>query len=96
MLKIGLSNFQTAVLGLQPKCRLQRSIEALRAIPHYRIQLETDSPYMPLSMHHGTNTPAYLGDIACMDAHHRRLSMEELLALSVASDLTSNLYHIVF
>ena len=30
--------------------------EARRTIPHYRILLETDSSYMPVSLHHGTNT----------------------------------------
>ena len=70
--------------------------EARRTIPHYRILLETDSSYMPVSLHHGTNTPAYLGDIARIDAHHRHLSMEDLFALTVASDLTSNPYQIAF
>ena len=42
------------------------------------------------------------GDAGCagggvtVDAHHRRLSMEDLFALTVASDLTSNPYQIVF
>ena len=30
--------------------------EARRTIPHYRILLETNSSYMPVSLHHGTNT----------------------------------------
>ena len=68
LLKIGWSNFRTAILGLQPFNNPQT--EAWTAIPHYRILLETDSPYMPVSLHHGTNTPAYLGDIARIDAHH--------------------------
>ena len=59
--------------------------EVLRAIPNDRILLETDSPYMPMSLHHGTNTPAYLSDIARMVSHHRCLSLEELLALTVAN-----------
>ena len=70
--------------------------EARKTIPHYRILLETDSSYMPVSLHHGSNTPAYLGDIARIDVHHRSLSMEDLFALTVASYLTSNTYQMVF
>ena len=46
---------------------------------------------MPVSLHHGAKTPAYLGDIARIDAHHRRLSMEDLFALTVRSQLLGSL-----
>ena len=60
-------------------------LEGLRSVPNDRILLETDSPYMPVSRHHRTNTPAYLGDIARMVAHHRFLSWEELLDITTTN-----------
>ena len=59
--------------------------EVLRAILNDRFLLETNSPYMPVGLHHGTDTPAYLGGVARVVAHHRCLSLEELLALTVAN-----------
>ena len=97
VLKINWSNFRTAILGLQPKRRPSTIHKQKRREP----SLITESCWkqtlhMSVSLHHVTNTPAYLGDIARIDAHHRRLSMEELLPLTVASHLTSNPYQIVF
>ena len=82
-----LEDFPNCHFGFTAKVSLfnDPQIEGLRTVPNDRILLETDSPYMPVSRHHGTNTPAYLGDIARMVAHHRFLSWEELLDITATN-----------
>ncbi len=62
----------------------RRQIDALKRVPADHLLLETDSPYLrPLSS--GTNTPAYLGDVATIVSGHRECSVEWLLSHTVAN-----------
>ncbi|MEW8444279.1 MAG: TatD family hydrolase [Candidatus Thiodiazotropha sp.] len=60
-------------------------LEGLRAVPHDRILVETDSPYMPVDGENRTNTPAYIGDVAQLIARLRGVPLEELLAVTVTN-----------
>ncbi len=60
-----------------------QQVLALQDIPKERILLETDSPYLRISK--GTNTPAYLGEVAAAAARHLGLTTEEVIVLSAAN-----------
>ena len=63
----------------------QFQLEGLRSVPHDRILVETDSPYMPVEGENHTNTPAYIGDVAQLIARLRGVPVEELLAVTVTN-----------
>ena len=56
-------------------------IEGLRSIPEDKLLLETDSPYMRPNGG-GTNTPAFLGDVANDIAPFLDLTVRQLLTLT--------------
>lgn len=86
MLKTGWTNFRTAILAsLRESPYNQYQLEGLKAVPHDRILLEADSPYMPVNKENRINTPAYIGDIAQVVAKERGVSVEELLAVTVTN-----------
>lgn len=63
----------------------QFQLEGLRSVPHDRILVETDSPYMPVDGENRTNTPAYIGDVAQLVARMRGVSSEDLLGVTVTN-----------
>ncbi len=60
-----------------------QQVEALRLVPHDRLLIETDSPYLPVQRSLRINTPAYIGDVANEVARLRQESLQTILDITV-------------